>query len=86
MSIPPCNNIHHDDSIDDDDGDSMNNALGPVPQLFRAFTQVHYPNNPSILTISRLREYLLQMCNDPRRRQRLQLQQHQDLQEEEPPP
>jgi hypothetical protein len=56
---------------------------GPVPQLFRAFAQAYYPNNPSVLTISRLREYLLQMCNDPRRR-RLLLQRH-DHHERHPP-
>jgi hypothetical protein len=63
VSIPDSI-INHTEQYDAD-------MSGPVPQLFRAFVQAYYPNNPSVLTISRLREYLLQVCNDPRRRRLL---------------
>ncbi|KAG7369372.1 hypothetical protein IV203_032115 [Nitzschia inconspicua] len=48
--------------------DENKKETGPVPKLFDAFLQSH-PQYESILTISRLQEYILQMCNDSRRQQ-----------------
>ncbi|KAG7348658.1 hypothetical protein IV203_017363 [Nitzschia inconspicua] len=48
--------------------DANKKETGPVPKLFDAFLQTH-PQYESMLTISRLQEYILQMCNDPRRQQ-----------------
>jgi len=39
---------------------------GAVAELFQAFSAA-YPQHASVLTTSRLRQYMLQMCNDPRR-------------------
>jgi len=50
--------------FDSDDNDDEGG--GAVADLFQAFKRV-YPQYASKLTVARLQQYMLQMCNDPRR-------------------